>query len=29
MKPIDPEGFERKFRKEIDPWDYRSSAFER
>jgi SAM-dependent methyltransferase len=29
MKPIDVEGFERKFRKNIDPWNYASSPFER
>jgi cyclopropane fatty-acyl-phospholipid synthase-like methyltransferase len=28
MKPIDPAGFERKFRGEIDPWDYTTSRFE-
>lgn len=28
MKPIDPDGFERKFRETIDPWDYSGSAFE-
>lgn len=29
MKPIDPEGFEKKFRNNIDPWDYTTSPFER
>jgi SAM-dependent methyltransferase len=29
MKPIDPAGFEQKFRDNIDPWDYTHSAFER
>ncbi|MGA3140626.1 MAG: SAM-dependent methyltransferase [Xanthobacteraceae bacterium] len=29
MKPIDVAGFERKFRENIDPWDYASSDFER
>jgi SAM-dependent methyltransferase len=29
MKPIDVQGFERKFRKNIDPWNYGSSPFER
>jgi SAM-dependent methyltransferase len=29
MKPIDVEGFERKFRENIDPWNYASSPFER
>jgi SAM-dependent methyltransferase len=28
MKPIDVEGFERKFRENIDPWNYTSSSFE-
>ena len=29
MKPIDVAGFERKFRENIDPWNYASSPFER
>ncbi len=29
MKPIDPAGFEQKFRGNIDPWDYATSPFER
>ncbi len=29
MKPIDVEGFERKFQKNIDPWNYTNSPFER
>src|ERR1700734_3641228 len=29
MKPIDVAGFERKFRENIDPWNYGSSPFER
>jgi SAM-dependent methyltransferase len=29
MKPIDVEGFERKFQKNIDPWNYTYSPFER
>lgn len=28
-KPIDPEGFEKKYQQNIDPWDYTTSAFER
>jgi SAM-dependent methyltransferase len=28
MKPIDVAGFERKFRENIDPWDYTNSKFE-
>ena len=28
MKPIDVAGFERKFRENIDPWDYTNSQFE-
>jgi SAM-dependent methyltransferase len=28
MKPIDVAGFERKFRENIDPWDYTKSRFE-
>lgn len=28
MKPIDPAGFEAKFREDIDPWNYRASPFE-
>jgi SAM-dependent methyltransferase len=28
MKPIDVAGFERKFRENIDPWDYANSRFE-
>jgi SAM-dependent methyltransferase len=28
MKPIDAEGFEQKFRRNIDPWDYTTSPFE-
>ena len=28
MKPIDVEGFEHKFRQNIDPWNYTSSPFE-
>jgi SAM-dependent methyltransferase len=28
VKPIDPDGFERKFRENIDPWNYRASPFE-
>lgn len=28
MKPIDPAGFERKFRLDIDPWNYTGSSFE-
>ena len=28
MRPIDIDGFERLFRTEIDPWDYRNSPFE-
>ncbi|MCB8837962.1 SAM-dependent methyltransferase [Aurantimonas sp. VKM B-3413] len=28
-KPIDPAGFEAKFRADDDPWNYRSSPFER
>lgn len=28
MRPIDPDGFERLFRKRIDPWNYRASPFE-
>jgi SAM-dependent methyltransferase len=29
MKPINVEGFERKFQKNIDPWNYTYSPFER
>ena len=29
MKPINVAGFERKFRENIDPWNYASSPFER
>src|ERR1051326_7408196 len=29
MRAIDAAGFERKFRKTIDPWNYASSRFER
>lgn len=29
MPPIDIAGFERKFQNDIDPWNYRHSAFER
>jgi SAM-dependent methyltransferase len=29
MRAIDPEGFEKKFRKNIDPWNYTHSRFER
>jgi hypothetical protein len=29
MKAITVEGFEQKFRHNIDPWDYRHSQFER
>jgi SAM-dependent methyltransferase len=29
MKPIDVAGFERKFRENLDPWNYASSPFER
>lgn len=29
MKAIDVAGFERKFRQNIDPWDYTNSRFER
>jgi SAM-dependent methyltransferase len=29
MKPIDVEGFEQKFRTNIDPWDYTNSHFEK
>lgn len=29
MKPIDVEGFERKFQGNIDPWNYAASPFER
>jgi SAM-dependent methyltransferase len=29
MKPIDPAGFEQKFRANIDPWNYTTSPFER
>lgn len=29
MKPIDAAGFESKFRRDIDPWSYRTSSFER
>jgi cyclopropane fatty-acyl-phospholipid synthase-like methyltransferase len=28
MKPIDPDGFEQKFREQIDPWNYLTSPFE-
>jgi hypothetical protein len=28
MKAIDVAGFERKFRENIDPWDYANSRFE-
>jgi SAM-dependent methyltransferase len=28
MKPISPEGFEQRFRNDIDPWNYRTSRFE-
>ncbi|MFN4295517.1 MAG: class I SAM-dependent methyltransferase [Brevundimonas sp.] len=28
MKPIDPDGFEALFRKNVDPWDYARSPFE-
>jgi SAM-dependent methyltransferase len=28
MKPIDLAGFEKKFRENIDPWDYTNSRFE-
>jgi SAM-dependent methyltransferase len=28
VKPINPEGFEQRFRDNIDPWDYTSSRFE-
>jgi cyclopropane fatty-acyl-phospholipid synthase-like methyltransferase len=28
MKPIDPCGFEQKFRADLDPWDYTTSPFE-
>lgn len=29
MRPIDPAGFEAKYRDAIDPWNYRASLFER
>jgi SAM-dependent methyltransferase len=29
MKPIDVAGFDRKFRQNIDPWNYAASPFER
>jgi SAM-dependent methyltransferase len=29
MRAIDANGFERKFRADIDPWDYKHSPFER
>ena len=29
MKPIDAAGFENKFRRNIDPWNYKTSSFER
>lgn len=28
MRPIDPAGFEQKYRSDIDPWNYRRSHFE-
>lgn len=29
MRPINPAGFEEKFRADVDPWNYATSAFER